>query len=136
MDWKKPRPEEAAIFDAALPKDERVKRVKMFGFPHGKVGDYMFAGRHGRGITVRLPEAAQQELLRQGATPFEPMPGRPMKGWVLLPPSLERDPSALSSWVRRAFEHALTLPPKRAKPAESKAPKAGKVPKRSTRSSR
>jgi len=133
VDWKKPSPEEVAIFEAALPKDERVKRVKMFGFPHGKVGDYMFAGRHGIGITVRLPEGAQRELLRQGATPFEPMPGRPMRGWVLLPPSIERDTLALSKWLQQAFEHAMTLPPKSSKSAKSKSPKAGKAQKRSGR---
>ncbi len=72
MVWRKLTEDEIQAFEAALPADER---AKMFGLPHGKVAGHMSAGRHGEGITVRLPESEREALLRLGARTFEPMPG-------------------------------------------------------------
>src|SRR5260221_13888531 len=120
MDWRKPSPEQVAAFEAALPRDPRVERAQMFGMPCGKVGEYVFSGLHHDGVTVRLPAQAQGELLRQsGVKHFEPMAGRPMKDWVLLPAGWLSD-ERLGGWIRRAFEHAAALPPK-AKPRPKKA---------------
>ncbi|HVE85664.1 MAG TPA: TfoX/Sxy family protein [Myxococcales bacterium] len=123
MDFKKPTADQVQQFESALPSDPRVKRVKMFGLPHGKVGDHMFAGRHGTGVTVRLPPGDRDKLLAQGSQLFEPMPGRPMKDWVLLSPAITGDAKTLSGWVKRAFEHTASLPPKGKKPVQKPAAK-------------
>lgn len=128
MDFKKPTADQVQQFESALPSDPRVKRVKMFGLPHGKVGDHMFAGRHGTGVTVRLPPGDRDKLLAQGSQLFEPMPGRPMKDWVLLSPAITGDAKTLSGWVKRAFEHTASLPPKGKKAAAPKAKPTAKPP--------
>jgi hypothetical protein len=117
MDFGKPKPEDVDAFHDALPDDPRVKRVPMFGLPHGKVGEHMFAGRHGRGVTVRLAPEEQAPLIAEGAAQFEPMPGRPMREWLILPAPMAARPDRLRAIIGRAFAYALTLPPKKKKAA-------------------
>jgi hypothetical protein len=123
MDSRKPNEDEVRTFEASLPDDPRVQRTKMFGLPHGKVGEYMFAGRHASGVTVRLAPDERDALLKKGAKFFEPMPGRPMKDWLLVPEAIAKDARALAQLVRRAFEYTATLPPKGAKAPRSAAAK-------------
>ncbi len=62
---------------------------------------------------VRLPEAALAELLAlPGAAPFQPMAGRTMKGYGVLPDDVVADDERLVPWVRRAIDFGLTLPAK------------------------
>ncbi len=59
---------------------------KMFGMPVLKVRDKVFAGMFGDAMTFKLsPEDMPKALKLKGVEPFEPMPGRSMKGWVLVP---------------------------------------------------
>jgi hypothetical protein len=62
---------------------------------------------------VRLAEAAGAELIADGGTPFEPVPGRRMGGFYCLPPTVVADDVALGGWIERAVAHAESLPPKR-----------------------
>src|SRR5262245_45706790 len=104
-------------FDAALPDDPRLERRKMFGFPAGFVGGKMFAGTFGESVVVKLPEAERARALEQGASSFEPMPGRVMREYVVVPPPALADGAALRGWVQRAFDYVAALPPKeRARP--------------------
>jgi hypothetical protein len=41
------------------------------------------------------------------------MAGRTMKGYGTLPVAVVEDDAALERWVRRAIDHAASLPPKR-----------------------
>ncbi len=52
---------------------------------------------------------------RYHAAAFEPMPGRPMKEYVVVPPTLVND-DAVEDWVRRSLAYAGQLPAK--KPAK------------------
>ncbi len=62
------------------------KRSQMFGMPVLKVRDKVFAGTFGDAMTFKLsPEEMAKALKLKGVEPFEPMPGRSMKGWVLVP---------------------------------------------------
>ena len=54
--------------------------------------------------------AAAQAL--DGARPFEPMPGRPMTGFTVLPAAVVDDDDAIRDWVGRAVAFGATLPPK------------------------
>ena len=61
-------------------------RSQMFGMPVLKKGDKVFAGTFGDAMTFKLgPDDHAKALKRHGVRPFEPMPGRAMKAWVLVP---------------------------------------------------
>ena len=62
-----------------------------------------------------------------GAGPFEPMHGRPMTGYTLLPTTVVDDDAAVRDWVGRAIGHAASLPPKVPKPRKAKAAKPAKA---------
>jgi hypothetical protein len=46
---------------------------------------------------------------------FEPMPGRAMKGYVVLPKSLYSDDKAFAEWLDKSISYVAGLPPKKAK---------------------
>jgi hypothetical protein len=59
---------------------------KMFGMPIVKARDKVFAGTYGDAMTFKLGEDGTVKALRlKGVEAFEPMAGRAMKGWVLVP---------------------------------------------------
>jgi len=62
------------------------RKGSMFGMPVVKVRDKVFAGTFGDAMTFKLGEEGAARALRlKGVEPFEPMAGRVMKGWVLVP---------------------------------------------------
>ncbi|HKW78918.1 MAG TPA: TfoX/Sxy family protein [Candidatus Limnocylindria bacterium] len=114
MQWKKSPPELIAAFDKAAPKDRRAVRRPMFGYPALFVNGNMFAGTYQDKVVVRLSEEDRARLMNEkGAAPFEPMPGRPMKGYVVVPPALVAKPASLRAWIDRALVYAASLPPKK-----------------------
>jgi TfoX/Sxy family transcriptional regulator of competence genes len=130
MAWVKVPPEHHPLFQAALPKDDRVQTMKMFGGVAAKVNGHIFAGLFGRSTMLALPEPDRSAALAlAGAGPFDPMgDGRARSQKVMLPERMMRDPKQLRTWIARAFEAAARLP---AKPAKAKASKAsGKRKKR------
>jgi hypothetical protein len=71
----------------------------------------MFCGLHEDRLIVRLPEAERARLLRQeGAHLFEPMPGRLMKEYVVVPTPLTNPD--LRKWMAAALDYAAGLPAK------------------------
>jgi hypothetical protein len=73
------------------------KRSQMFGMPVLKKGDKVFAGTYGDAMTFKLgPDDHARALRRTGVRPFEPMPGRAMKAWVLVPVASARSWPALA----------------------------------------
>src|SRR4051812_9005049 len=139
MAWIKVPPENHPLFHAALPKDDRVETMKMFGGVAAKVNGHIFAGLFGRSTMLSLPEPDRTAALAvPGAGPFDPMgDGRARSDKVMLPEGMMRDPKELRSWVGRAFKAAAKLPPKAEKSkasAKSKAKsKAGAKPARKAR---
>ncbi len=63
----------------------------MFGCPVYKVSGKLALGFHERqGVFLKLGQERARQLLADGSVqPFEPMPGRPWKDWVLLTGELE-----------------------------------------------
>jgi hypothetical protein len=77
----------------------------------------MAAGLFGDSWWVRLPEDRLAAVLASGeGRPFEPMPGRPMKGYAVLPSTVVDDDRAIEAWVGRALAFTATLPAKAPKP--------------------
>lgn len=100
-----------AAFEAARPGGAELR--KMFGYPALFAGGNMFAATFGPNVVVRLPEAQRAKALKDGCAAFEPMPGRPMREYVVIPAKEAADPAALRRWVRRGAAYAASLPPKR-----------------------
>src|SRR5260221_9270821 len=117
MGWKKTRPALAGAFDRAAPKAPRVVRKPMFGYPALFLNGNMFAGTFQDKVVARLAEADRDKALQSGVERFEPMPGRPMKEYIVIPSDDVTKPAALAGWIARAHRHAATLPPK-AKPVK------------------
>ena len=112
--FEKSPPELVAHFEAFVGRFPEAERRKMFGYPSLFVGGNLVTGLHQTAWMVRLPEAGLTELLSlPGARPFEPMPGRAMKGYAVLPAQVVADDAELERWVRRALDFGATLPPKR-----------------------
>lgn len=84
----KPGADTLARFEAlAAAFGERgARRASMFGMPVLKKGDKVFAGTFGDAMTFKLgPDDLATALRQKGVDRFEPMPGRAMKEWVLVP---------------------------------------------------
>jgi TfoX/Sxy family transcriptional regulator of competence genes len=112
MEWKKTPPAIVAAFERSAPKDPRVVRRSMFGYPALFLNGNMFAGTFQDKVIVRLPEADRERALKSGVERFEPMPGRPMKEYVVIPSTDVTKPAALAGWIERAHRNAAALPPK------------------------
>jgi TfoX/Sxy family transcriptional regulator of competence genes len=126
--WKK-APESLVLrFGQALPSDPAIERRSMFGYPCAFFHGHMFCGLFEDQFIVRLSDAERGAFLKQpGAKVFEPMPGRPMKEYVLVPPAVVEREALLGGWLRQALDYVGGLPP-RVKKAE-KVAKVAKVTK-------
>jgi hypothetical protein len=101
-------------FKAVLGRHPDVQQRQMFGYPAAFIGGNMVTSLFHDHWVMRLPDADRAELLKlDGAGPFAPMPGREMKGYAIVPPSIVADDTALDGWLQRAFEHGRSLPPKK-----------------------
>lgn len=112
MAWRKAPAALVELFDRAIPADPRIARRKMFGYPAAFLNGNMLAGLHQEDFILRLPGDARAEIARDGARPFAPMPGRTMREYVVLPPSLIADGAAMARWLARAIDHVASMPAK------------------------
>ena len=121
MDWEKPSVELSSILSQAADSFALVERRKMFGGLTLFLNGHMFGAVHGSKIVVRLSEEERTDAQANlGALPFEPMPGRLMKEYVVVPESVWSDPETLEEWLSRAIEFVGALPPKEAKPKKAR----------------
>lgn len=120
MKWKKSPPELIEKFDASVPGPPAVRR-SMFGYPAAFVNGNMFMGLHQSDMVLRLSPKERQEFLQlTGARLFEPMPGRPMREYVVVPPAVLLEREKLTEWVTKALEYGGSLKPKEKKFASRK----------------
>lgn len=121
-DFPKSPPELVERFDAVATDFPAAARRLTFGYPCLYVGGNMVSGLFGPSWHVKLGPDERRELEAiPGAAPFEPMPGRPMTGFTLLPSSIVDDDEAVRRWVGRAIDYGTMLP---AKVSKAKKPKA------------
>jgi len=72
-------------------------------------------------MVLRLPEEQRAEFLRlKGAEPFEPMPGRVMREYVVVPKGLLNAPEQLRTWVEKSLTYVSSLPAKTKKGSGSR----------------
>ncbi len=110
--FSKSPPELVARFGEVLARYPDATRKPMFGFPAAFVGGNMATSLFRDRWIVRLPLAEIDAALAGGAEAFEPMPGRPMTGYVAIPRADVDDDGRLAAWVERGIGWAATLPPK------------------------
>lgn len=100
-----------ALFDDVLEElqaDPGVSRGVLFGHPGAKLGKRVFACEVDGDLLVKLGAERVVELQRAGAARvFDPMGGRPMNAWALVPETEDGDP--LRAWVEFAEEAKLYL---------------------------
>ena len=128
MDFRKPPQALIDAFEAVVPGPPAQQR-KMFGYPAAFVNNNMFMGLFQESMMMRLPEDLRSNLLKlKSAKVFEPMPGRPMKEYVVLPDALIADRAKLAEWVAKSFQYAAAMP---SKAPRAKRAKGGPASKRS-----
>ena len=111
--WKPAPAEAVTAFEAATSGLTGAEPRKMFGYSCVFAKGNMFAGLHEAGMVLRLPERQRAEFLRlKGAQPFEPMPGRVMREYVVVPKILLHAPEKLQTWVERSLAYVSSLPVK------------------------
>ena len=119
-----PKPTEGAkaAFLELVPGDPAVTTRPMFGNLSAFVNGNMFAGLFGEDLFVRLPEDDYAKVVKQGGRDFAPMPGRAMKGYVVVPAIWRKKPVVAAGWIKTSLAYVKKMPPKSAtkKPAAKK----------------
>ena len=112
--WKPAPPAAVDAFAAATRNLPGAEPRKMFGYACVFAGGQMFAGLHEVGMVLRLSDPDRAEFQRlPGAIPFEPMPGRVMREYTVVPAALLSAPGRLRPWVERSLAYVSALPPKK-----------------------
>lgn len=116
MKWKKPSPELGKLLEAALLGITCDRRM-MFGAAVFMINRNMFTGIHEDHIFIRLPELERREIMKKypEAKPFEPLKGRIMKEYIVIPSTLYENKEIFRDWLKKGHSFALSLPPKASK---------------------
>jgi TfoX/Sxy family transcriptional regulator of competence genes len=94
----------------------QVESRPMFGQVAGFVNGQMTGGTFGTEVNLRLSEAERHEFVEKyQARTFEPMEGRPMKEYVVVPTAVRADPEMLADWFEKSVTYTAGPPPKGAK---------------------
>jgi len=114
--WKRPSPELTAYLADSL-SDFDCQTKKMFGSTVHFVNGNMMAGAFEDSIFLRLSEEDRERLLCEfdEATNFDPMDGRPMREYMLLPEALFDNRVELMIWLSRSYRFVSSLPVKKPK---------------------
>ncbi len=100
---------------AGLPDTES---RKMFGYPCAFSANQMFFGVFQSNLFLRLSESDRKTFIEKYKTKlFEPMSGRPMKEYALVPETLMTTPKDLKIWIAKGRTYVAQLP---AKPQKAK----------------
>jgi TfoX/Sxy family transcriptional regulator of competence genes len=120
VEFKKSSPTAVERFRELATLAPEATARQMFGYPSMVLAGNMFMSLFGDGLVLRLGDSELAEFMDDaGAKPFEPMPGRPMRGFAMAPAKLFAS-AGIEDWVARAYAHAQSLPPKAAKPRAAK----------------
>ena len=122
--WHAAPDELVRLFESTLRSVPEAQPRKVFGYPAAFINGQMFAGLHQDNLILRLPDDDRKSFLQHtGAKVFEPMPGRPMREYVVVPPPMLKSKAQLKTWFGKALAYAKSLPPKTSKPRSKKAVK-------------
>lgn len=111
--FSKSPPELTERFGAVMDRYPDAVRRKMFGYPAAFVGGNMATGLFADQWVVRLPDDQAEAARAAGAGSFEPVPGKSMKAFVVIPAADLEDDDAVRAWVERGLAHAGSMPAKK-----------------------
>jgi TfoX/Sxy family transcriptional regulator of competence genes len=116
MDWQRPSAGLTSYLDNAMDAFN-CQKTRMFGCPAYFANGNLFAGVQADNLFVRLSEEDRRRALATSdeVTIFEPVAGRQMKEYLVLPESMCQNEEQLTTWLRRAYQYACSLPPKKDK---------------------
>jgi len=116
MKFKKANEGLCDLLEETMASFECQKR-RMFGSPVWFVNGNMVTGVHQDDIFIRLSLKDREKLLSESdeASPFEPLEGRIMKEYVVIPNSIYDDPESFDEWLNKSFQYVSSLPPKKKK---------------------
>ena len=113
MKFDKPSEEILTWFEEHAPEGLNITKRKMFGYPCRFFNNNMFMGLFQSQVFLRLSKEDKQKFLTiKDAHQFEPMPGRIMKEYVILPSDLLNNDEQVQYWLSRSLAYMATLPPK------------------------
>lgn len=93
---------------------------KMFGYLCAFKNGNMFMGLHQKIIFLRLSEEDRETFLELNqAGQFEPMHGRIIREYVVIPFWILKDKEKLREWIRISLVYVSSLPPKPKKKQKS-----------------
>jgi len=115
MKMPKPTEQAKAAFQKLVPADPAVTTRPMFGNLSAFVNGNMFSGIFGEDLFVRVSDADQARIRKQGGKAFEPVAGHAMTGYVLVPSGWQKKPDEARAYVRLALTWSKALPPKASK---------------------
>ena len=119
MTMPKPSEQAKAAFQKLVPPDPAVTTRPMFGNLAGFVNGNMFCGLFGEDLFVRVSDDDQGRVRKQGGKAFEPMAGRAMTGYVVVPAGWQKKPDATRTWIITALAWSRKLPAKAPKTAKA-----------------
>jgi hypothetical protein len=109
MAWKKSSDTAVKRFVEALPDAAAGGRRKMFGYEACFVNGGFWAGMYQDDIVIKLPnELKDATKALSGAAQFDPMGGRPMKSWWVIPRKVSESPKALGALLTSTFAAVAT----------------------------
>ena len=122
MKWKAAPPELIRLFEASVQELPGAQIRKMFGYPAAFVNGTMLGGLFQDSMMLRLsPEDLVTFRSDTGAKLFEPMPGRVMREYVVVPTAILKSRAKLRPWLAKALAYTASLPRKQSKAKRKKA---------------
>jgi len=111
--WRKSPPELAERFQQIANWIPNAQVRKMFGYPCAFINGQMLCGLHQESMILRLAEKDRASFIAEYHTRlFEPMTGRPMKEYVVVPPDMVDQNEILENWLLLGAKYVSSLPPK------------------------
>ncbi len=110
MSWPKASKEKEALLDELMEGIPGEKK-HMFGAPCFFAKHSMFSGVFAEDIFIRLPEKERARFVKEnkGAKPFEPIEGRKMSEYLVVPHALLKNKQAMREWLAVSYDYASTI---------------------------
>jgi hypothetical protein len=130
MKWRK-SPEELVEFLHERMKGRGAEGRKMFGYPCYFVNGNMTIGLFQEDLFLRISVDEQERVStrHKDFRSFEPLPGRAMKEYLVVPKEVYTDKKAFDELLDLSIGYALTLPVKLGKVKKTDSAKGKKIKK-------
>ena len=116
MQWKKTSEGLVKFLDDKM-AGRKAERRKMFGYPCYFFNGNMFIGTFQEKIILRLGDEDRKIAMdaHKDMNYFEPMPGRKMGQYVVVPKEIREDPAIFDRLLELSVKYVSSLPPKKKK---------------------